>query len=83
MLLRKIKIYEFTDMLIIQIYDYVYDVHLNKIICEFQTVLMAVVSFCEVDFSYDRGFLQDALRESHQSLKWVNTTVNRKASTQL
>lgn len=30
---------------------------------------MAVVSFCEVDFSYDRGFLQDALRESHQSLK--------------
>ncbi|CAH2049513.1 unnamed protein product, partial [Iphiclides podalirius] len=35
---------------------------------KFHTVLMAVVSFCEVDFSYDRGFLQDALRESHQSL---------------
>ncbi|KAJ2949614.1 hypothetical protein O0L34_g15536 [Tuta absoluta] len=38
---------------------------------KFHTVLMAVVSFCEVDFSYDRGFLQDALRESHQSLKSV------------
>ncbi|XP_063894992.1 tumor necrosis factor, alpha-induced protein 8-like protein 2 A isoform X1 [Helicoverpa armigera] len=38
---------------------------------KFHTVLMAVVSFCEVDFSYDRGFLQDALRESHQSLKAV------------
>ncbi|GBP06783.1 Tumor necrosis factor, alpha-induced protein 8-like protein 2 A [Eumeta japonica] len=33
------------------------------------TVLMAVVSFCEVDFSYDRGFLQAALRDSHQALK--------------
>ncbi|KAM3961727.1 tumor necrosis factor alpha-induced protein 8-like protein sigmar [Aphomia sociella] len=38
---------------------------------KFHTVLMAVVSFCEVDFSYDRGFLQDALRDSHQSLKSV------------
>ncbi|XP_053611628.1 tumor necrosis factor alpha-induced protein 8-like protein isoform X1 [Plodia interpunctella] len=38
---------------------------------KFHTVLMAVVSFCEVEFSYDRGFLQDALRESHQSLKSV------------
>lgn len=38
---------------------------------KFHTVLMAVVSFCEVDFSYDRDFLQDALRESHQSLKSV------------
>ncbi|XP_048484536.1 tumor necrosis factor, alpha-induced protein 8-like protein 2 A isoform X2 [Plutella xylostella] len=38
---------------------------------KFHTVLMAVVSFCEVEFSYDRGFLQDALRDSHQSLKSV------------
>lgn len=38
---------------------------------KFHTVLMAVVSFCEVEFSYDREFLQDALRESHQSLKSV------------
>ncbi|CAG9566298.1 unnamed protein product [Danaus chrysippus] len=38
---------------------------------KFYTVLMAVISFCEVDFSYDRGFLQDALRDSHQSLKSV------------
>ncbi|XP_073959988.1 tumor necrosis factor alpha-induced protein 8-like protein [Choristoneura fumiferana] len=38
---------------------------------KFHTVLMAVVSFSEVDFSYDREFLQDALRESHQSLKSV------------
>ncbi|XP_041980401.1 tumor necrosis factor alpha-induced protein 8-like protein [Aricia agestis] len=38
---------------------------------KFHTVLMAVISFCEVEFSYDRVFLQDALRESHQSLKSV------------
>lgn len=42
----------------------------NSCLCTIlQTVLMAVVSFCEVEFSYDRGFLQDALRDSHQSLK--------------
>ncbi|XP_045513123.1 tumor necrosis factor alpha-induced protein 8-like protein isoform X2 [Pieris brassicae] len=38
---------------------------------KFHTVLMAIVSFSEVEFSYDRGFLQDALRDSHQSLKSV------------
>ncbi|XP_050669946.1 tumor necrosis factor, alpha-induced protein 8-like protein 2 A isoform X2 [Leptidea sinapis] len=38
---------------------------------KFHTVLMAVVSFSEVDFSYDRNFLLDALRESHQSIKSV------------
>lgn len=38
---------------------------------KFHTVLMAVVSFCEVDFSYDRDFLQSALRDSHQALKSV------------
>lgn len=38
---------------------------------KFHNVLMTVISFCEVEFSYDRTFLQTALRDSHQALKSV------------
>ncbi len=35
---------------------------------KFHTLIMTVISFCQVDFSYDRIFLKKLMQESHSSL---------------
>ncbi|XP_077285834.1 tumor necrosis factor alpha-induced protein 8-like protein sigmar isoform X2 [Arctopsyche grandis] len=38
---------------------------------KFQLAQMAVISFYEVDFSYDRPYLMNAFNESHQALRFI------------
>lgn len=38
---------------------------------KFQMAEMAIISFYEVDFSYDRNYLMAALNESHASLRFI------------
>lgn len=40
---------------------------------KFRTAGMAIISFYEVDFSYDRNYLTQALNESHKCLNTIVT----------
>lgn len=41
---------------------------------QFKTTAMTIVSFCEVDFSYDRSFLKRSLEESKKSIHGLIST---------